>query len=371
MRQARKTVWMGLCVWMMASGLQAERIKDIVDIYGIRGNPLNGVGLVVGLAENSGDKSALSRQMLTNLLRESGQVLAPSDIAGGSIAAVMVTAELGPFDRVGSRINVDVSAIGDAKTLQGGKLLMTTLRGIDNEIYAIAQGGISLGGWTVSGSQATAGKNHPTVGHIPDGAIVERQEIAEFIEVLGGQRFMSLNLRNNDFTTATRIGQAVNGLFPQSAMVLDASNIQIHIPEQIPMSGVTQFIDSITALAVEVDTIATVVINERTGTIVVGENVSISATAIAQGSLVVKVTETARVSQPLAPFSDSGTTAVVPESLLEVEEAPGRLIPVARSVTVSELAKALNSIGATPRDLIAIFNALKEAGALQAKLVVM
>jgi len=371
MRQRKKIVWIALWIFLGTSGLQAERIKDIVDIHGIRSNPLKGAGLVVGLAEGNGDKSTLSKQMLTNLLRESGQVLDPADLPGGSIAAVIVTAELGPFDRTGSRINVDVSTIGDAKTLQGGKLLTTLLYGLDGQVRAIAQGGISLGGWTVSGSQATAGKNHPTVGHIPDGAIVENQEIAEFIEVLGGQRFMSFNLRNNDFTTATRIGQAVNDLFPQSAMVLDSSNIQIHIPEQIPMSGITQFIDSITALEVQVDTVATVVINERTGTIVVGENVSISATAIAQGSLVVKVTETAFVSQPNAPFSDSGTTAIVPESLLEVEEAPGRLIPVPRSVTVSELAKALNSIGATPRDLIAIFNALKRGGALQAKLVIM
>jgi flagellar P-ring protein precursor FlgI len=248
---------------------------------------------------------------------------------------------------------------------------MTLLRGIDGEVYAIAQGGLSLGGWTVSGSQASTSKNHPTVGRIPGGAIVEKEEIANFVEVLGGQRFIALNLRNSDFSTTTRIGQAINGLFPESAQVFDATNIRVRIPDVIPASGITQFIDTITALDVEVDSVAVVVINERTGTIVVGERVAISTSAIAQGSLVVRVTETARVSQPQAPFSDSGTTVVVPESLAEAEEAPGRLIPVPHTVTVSELAKALNTIGATPRDLIAIFNALKASGALQAKLVIM
>lgn len=361
-------VIMILAAWPNAA--RAERIKDIVSIQGMRGNPLSGTGLVIGLA-GDGDSGALSQQMLTNVLRESGLVLPATAVTGGNIAAVIATAKLGPFDREGAKIDVTVSAIGDAKSLQGGILLPTQLKGLDGQTYAIAEGGISLGGWTVSGNQANAGKNHPTVARIPGGATVEQAEIATFWEVVGGARFITLDLRNDDFTTATRIGEAINRVFPDACVVLDAGTVRVKIPPHIEQTQIAQFVDAITAQTVTVDTVATVVINERTGTIVVGENVSISSTAIAQGSLVVKISETATVSQPQAPFSDAGQTVVTPETLLDVQEEPGRLIPVPRSVTVSELAKALNGIGATPRDLIAIFNALKEAKALHADLIIM
>ena len=357
------------CMLLPKDG-QCERIKDIVDIHGLRGNPLTGIGLVIGLAD-TGDSTLPSRQILTNILREAGIVLSPSDLTGGNIAIVMVTAELGPFDREGSRIDVDVSTIGDAKSLQGGMLLPTPLEGLDGQIYAIAQGGISTGGWTVAGEKASITKNHQTVGRIPDGAIVEKEEIATFVENIGGQRCIILHLRNSDFSTAERIGKAINQTFENSTVVVDAGTIQVNIPSVINQAGIAGFIDDITKAEVTVDTPAIVVINERTGTIVVGEKVAISAVAISQGSLVVKVSETARVSQPTAPFSDAGSTEVIPESLVGVQEKNAYLIPISRSVTVSELAKALNAIGATPRDLIAIFNALKKAGALQARLVIM
>lgn len=347
-----------------------ERIKDIVDIQGVRGNPLSGIGLVTGLA-GTGDKTLLSRQMLTNLLRDSGLVLSPSDLTGNNVAVVMVTAELGPFDREGMRIDIDVSALGDAKSLQGAMLLSTPLRGLDGEVYAVAQGGVSLGGWSATGSQASVSKNHQTVGRIPDGAIVERSELATFIEQAAGLRYLTLNLRNNDFTTAQRISEAINKSRPEIAVVLDAGAIRVAIPPEITAAGIIAFLDEITQKDVVVDMPATVVINERTGTIVVGENVGISAVAISQGSLVVKVKETAQVSQPTAPFSNGATTEVVPDTSLDIEEQSAVLIPIARAITVSELAKTLNAIGASPRDLIAIFNALKKAGALQAKLVVM
>ncbi|MBN1505474.1 MAG: flagellar basal body P-ring protein FlgI [Sedimentisphaerales bacterium] len=347
-----------------------ERIKDIVDVEGIRSNPLNGIGLVVGLA-GTGDTTLLSRQILTNILRDSGLVLTPTNLTGGNIAVVVVTAELGPFDREGARIDVDVSAIGDAKSLQGGMLLPTPLKGLDGEVYAIAQGGISLGGWSASGAQAGLSKNHQTVGRIADGAIVEQSELADFIEQEAGQRFVTLHLRNNDFSTSQRISQAINQSYPESCTVLDAGAVRIRIPDEIRRVDVVRFLDEITLKDVTVDMPATVVINERTGTIVVGETVGISAVAVSQGSLVVKVQESAQVSQPVAPFSDAGTTAIIPETAVHVEEQSAHLIPVARSVTVSELAKTLNAIGASPRDLIAIFNALKKAGALQAKLVIM
>jgi len=349
---------------------QSERIKDIVDIQGLRGNALSGVGLIVGLA-GTGDTTLLSRQMLTNLLRDSGLVLNPSNLTGGNVAVVWVTAELGPFARQGSRIDVDVSAIGDAKSLQGGKLLPTPLKGLDGQVYAIADGGVSIGGWTATGDKASITKNHQTVGRIPDGAIIEKEEIATFIELIGGDRVVTLNLRNGDFSTARQVSEAINQDYPDSAVVVDGGTIQVTVPAEIAQEGIAGFIDDITKPEVTVDVPAVVVINERTGTIVVGEKVGISAVAISQGSLVVKIKETELVSQPTASFSDSGSTQKVPDTMIGVEENQAYLIPVSRSVTVSELAKSLNAIGATPTDLIAIFNALKKAGALQAKLVIM
>jgi flagellar P-ring protein precursor FlgI len=349
---------------------QCERIKDIVDIQGLRGNPLTGVGLVIGLA-GTGDTTLLSRQMLTNILRDSGLVLKPADLTGGNIAVVLVTADLGPFAREGSRIDVDASAIGDAKSLQGGKLLPAPLKGLDGQVYAVAEGGISIGGWTAAGDKASITKNHQTVGRIPDGAIVENEEIATFVENIAGSRIITLNLRNIDFATARQVSQAINQNYPQSAVVVDAGTIQVKVPGEIRQQDIVGFIDDITKPEVQVDIPAVVVINERTGTIVVGENVGISAVAISQGSLVVKIKESDIVSQPTAPFSDSGTTEIVQDTKIGVEEQQAYLIPVSRSVTVSELAKSINAIGATPTDLIAIFNALKEAGALQARLVIM
>jgi len=349
---------------------QCERIKDIVDIQGLRGNPLTGVGLIIGLA-GTGDTTLLSRQMLTNILRDSGLVLNPTDLTGGNIAVVLVTGELGPFARKGSRIDVDASAIGDAKSLQGGKLLPTPLKGLDGQVYAVAEGGISIGGWTAAGDKASITKNHQTVGRIPDGAIVEKEEIATFVEHIAGNRIITLNLRNVDFSTARQVTEAINRDYPESAVVVDAGTIQVKVPPEARQQDIAGFIDDITQPQVQVDTPAIVVINERTGTIVVGENVGISAVAISQGSLVVKIKETEVISQPVAPFSDSGTTEKVQDTKIGVEEQEAYLIPMSRSVTVSELAKSINAIGATPTDLIAIFNALKEAGALQAKLVIM
>ncbi|MHC4436614.1 MAG: flagellar basal body P-ring protein FlgI [Planctomycetota bacterium] len=358
-----------VCVSMSGVG-HCERIKDIVDIQGLRSNPLTGVGLVVGLA-GTGDTTLLSRQMLTNLLRDSGLVLSPLGLGSGNIAVVWVTAELGPFAREGSRIDVEVSAIGDAETLQGGRLLPTPLKGLDGQVYAVADGGISLGGWTASGDNASVSKNHQTVGLIPGGAIVEKEEIATFVEHVAGKRVITLNLRNIDFSTARHISQAINQFYPQSSVVIDAGTIQVQVPDEVPQQNIAGFIDDITKQQVQVDVPAVVVINERTGTIVVGENVGISAVAISQGSLVVKVKESEYVSQPIAPFSDAGRTEVVQDTEVGVDEEQAYLIPVSRSVTVSELAKSINAIGATPTDLIAIFHALKEAGALQAKLVIM
>ena len=358
-----------VCVFMTGAG-QCERIKDIIDIQGLRGNPLTGVGLIIGL-DATGDTSLLSRQMLTNLLRDSGLVTTPSILTGGNIAVVWVTAELGPFAREGSRIDVDVSSIGDAESLQGGKLLPTPLKGLDGQVYAIADGGVSIGGWTAAGGNASITKNHQTVGRIPGGAVVEKEEIAMFVEYIGGYRIITLNLRNSDFSTVEQISEAINNDYANSAFVVDAGTVKVKVPDEISQAKIARFINDITKHEVKVDTPAVVVINERTGTIVIGENVGISAVAISQGSLVVKIKEMPIISQPTAPFSDAGQTAIVQDTLIGIEEDDGHLIPIPKSVTVSELANSLNGIGATPTDLIAIFNALKKAGALQAKLVIM
>ncbi len=353
-----------------------ERIKDIVDIQGVRSNPLSGVGLVIGLS-NTGDSTLPSQQMLANILRDSGIVISSSNLKGGNVALVMVTAKLNAFARNGSGIDVDVSSMGDAKSLQGGMLLSTALRGLDGQVYAIAQGGVSIGGWTASGDKASISKNHQTVGRIPNGATVEKEEIADYVKEIGGQKYITFNLRNSDFSTARHIKEAIDSVARNTwhvrriCEVLDAGTVRVRIPGEIERGGIAGFIDTITQFDVKVDMPAIVVVNERTGTIVVGEHVGISAVAISQGSLVVKVKETAMVSQPTAPFSDAGTTVKVPETMVGVQEQEGRLIPVSRAITVSELARTLNAIGATPRDIIAIFNALKRAGALQAKLEIM
>jgi flagellar P-ring protein precursor FlgI len=355
--------------------VQGQRIKDIVDIQGVRGNPLTGIGLVVGLAD-TGDSSLPSQQILSKIFRDSGVVLSPDELKGGNVAVVIVTTELGPFARLGSTLDVDVSSIGDAESLKGGILLPTPLKGLDGpgldgQVYAIAQGPISISGWTASGEQGSISKNHQTVGRIPNGATVEREELSSFVEYLAGYRYITLNLRNSDFSTAERIKDAINRLYSSSTVVVDPGTVRIQVPQEVTDDEIAGFIDSATSPQVVVDAPAVVVINERTGTIVVGENVGISEVAISQGSLVVKVSETANVSQPTAPFSDAGQTAVVPETRIGIEEEQGHLIAMPRVVTVAELANALNAIGATPTDLIAIFNALKKAGALQAKLEIM
>ena len=259
--------------------------------------------------------------------------------------------------------------------LEGGDHV-PVLKGLDGEglggqVYAVAQGAVSLAGWTVSGDKASITKNHQTVGRIPGGATVEKEEIATYVENLGGHRFITLNLRNVDFSTVEQIAESINQIHPGSAAAIDAGTIRVKVPDEISREGIAGFIDAITKPEVKVDVPAIVVINERTGTIVVGETVGISAVAISQGSLVVKIKETDIVSQPTAMFSDAGSTAITQDTALSIDEPEGRLIPVARAVTVADLAKALNAIGASPTDLIAIFHALKKAGALQAKLEIM
>lgn len=367
-----KMQYITLVIFVLSAAANATRIKDIVEIQGIRGNSLSGVGLVVGL-NGTGDSSKISGQAISSLVRREGITLSPGDLASGSVALVWVTAELGPWDLEGALIDVTMGTLGDAKSLQGGMLLATELKGFDGEVYAVARvSSISTISWTTEGSTGSrVTKNHPTVGRVPRGAYVEKRELGEFVEEIAGQRYVTLKLLNPDFTTAERIRREIDALYPQAAFAQNPGTVRVRIPETVSRLNEVDFVDRITRMEVEVDAAAIVVINERTGTIVIGGSVGISETAIAQGNLVVKIKEQSYVSQPTAPFTDGASTAIVPSTELSVEEDEGALIRVPKVVTVTELANALNAIGATPRDLVAIFNALRVAGALQAKIEMM
>jgi flagellar P-ring protein precursor FlgI len=340
----------------------AERIKDIVEVQGVRANPLWGYGLVIGL-NGTGDNSEASKRAMTNILRRSGLVLEPSDLSSKNIASVLVTAELPPFGRKGSTIDVSVSCIGNATSLQGGMLLMAPLTGADGNVYAVAQGPISIGGFSAGGQSATITQNHTTVGDIPAGATVEKEEIAEFVD----NGVITLQLRNPDFTTAQHIATAINAVHADSSVAEDAGTVRVKVPEKTSKSKLIGFMDSLGNLEVKVDFAAMVVINEKDGTIVVGENVGISSVAISHGNLSIVTQEKDFVSQP-NPMSKGGTTEKVHRTEIEANEESGVLRVVKKQVSVHELAKALNAMGLTPRDLISIFKALRQAGALQAQL---
>ncbi|NLH15233.1 MAG: flagellar basal body P-ring protein FlgI [Phycisphaerae bacterium] len=351
----------------------AARIKDITSVVGERGNPLTGTGLVAGL-QNTGDSKLPSAQALASFLRrEDGLTFNPNLLTSGSIALVAVTAELGPYSREGSTIDINVSTLGDAKSLQGGTLLATELKGLDGQVYAVARtGAISTASWTVEGQTGSkVAKNHPTSGRIPNGAHVEREERSTLIEVEGGRRYFTLALRNFDLTTAQRIQDGIDTVVKGCAEMEDPGSVRVYIPDTIRPGKELQFIGKLMEIEVEADLAAVVVINEKTGTIVAGGHIGISETAIAQGNLVVKIKEQQLVSQPLAPFTENATTEIVPDTSISVTEEEGHLIRVPKVVTVTELVDALNTIGATPRDLIAIFNALREAKALHAELKTM
>ncbi len=350
---------------MLSGQARGERIKDIVDILGIRSNPLWGYGLVIGL-NATGDNSKASQRALANTLRRTGLILTPDDVSSKNIASVLVMADLPPFARVGGTIDVNVSTVGNCSGLQGGTLLMTPLMGADGQVYAVAQGPVSVGGaFSVTGQSATVTKNHTTAGTIPGGATVEREEIATFIK--NGQ--LALQLRNADFSTSERIAQEINKEIPNAAYPVDSASIKVDLPKGMTPAQVPGFIDRITNLSVQVDYVATVVVNERTGTVVVGENVGISTVAISHGNLSIITQEKDMVSQA-NPFSERGKTEKVHRTDISANEQGGSMHVMQRQVSVAELARALNAMGLSPRDIVAIFEALRQAGALQAQLKV-
>lgn len=346
------------------AAVEAVRIKDLADIKGVRQNQLVGYGLVVGLdGSGDGDDSPFTTQSLAALLDKMGITVNPDDIEGDNVAAVMVTADLPPFARVGSKIDTLVSSIGGAENLQGGTLLLTPLKAANGQIYAVAQGPVSTGGFQARGTSAGVQKNFPTVGRVVGGAIIERELPFEF----NSKNRLSLALRSPDFTTATRVAQAINStLLHQAAVTPDAGTIEIKVPQPY-LGNVVQFVSLLENLDVTPDVQSKVVINERTGTVVMGENVRISTVAIAHGNLSIQISERQNVSQPL-PLSRGGQTVVSPETNLSVKESKNPIYLMPSGVSIGEVVRALNALGVSPRDLISIFQALKAAGALQAQL---
>ena len=344
----------------------AARIKDIADIKGVRQNQLVGYGLVVGL-EGTGDSddALFTIQSLASLLEKMGVTVQPDDIDDvENVAAVMVTTDLPAFASQGSRIDVLVSSIGDAENLQGGTLLFTPLKGADGSVYAVAQGPVSTGGFAVSGNSGDqVQKNFPTVGRVVGGALVEQEIHSNFNQ----KDSLTLALHEPDFTTASRVAQAINRAFySQLAQTENAGSIQVSVPENY-LGNTVQFVTMIESLGVTPDMVSKVVVNERTGTVIMGENVRIATIAIAHGNLSIQIDESQNVSQPL-PFSRGGQTVVTPESDIVVQEGKNPIFLVESGVSIGEVVKALNALGVSPRDLIAIFQALKAAGALQAEL---
>lgn len=345
----------------------ATRLKELAAVEGVRENQLIGYGLVVGLA-GTGDRrqTVFSTQSLTNMLQRMGVTVPATAIRVNNIAAVMVTANLPAYAQPGTRIDVTAAAIGDAASLQGGLLVLTPLRSADGSVYAAAQGPVITGGFSAGGAGAQKTLNHPTVGRIPNGAIVERAAPTP----APASRF-KLQIHQADFTTAARITEAINKRFGgPGAAVARAENSALVAVEMPPLYAerATEFVAELEILSVDADRPAKVVVNERTGTIVMGKEVQISPVAIMQGNLTVEIQTTFAVSQP-APLS-SGTTQVVPQTSVGVKEEKARNIVLKQGATVEELVRALMAIGSTPRDVIAILQNLRAAGALEAEIEV-
>jgi flagellar P-ring protein precursor FlgI len=345
----------------------SSRIKDLADVEGIRDNQLIGYGLVVGL-NNTGDglnNSPFTRQSLQAMLERLGVNIRGAQLRTGNVAAVMVTGNLPAFATQGTRVDVVVSALGDAKSLQGGTLLVTPLLGADGNVYAVAQGTVAVAGFQAEGDASRITRGVPTVGRVANGAVVER----EIDFALNRMTSVRLALRNPDLTTARRIAGAINDFIGASvAEPIDRATVTLSVPEKYH-GNIVSLLTEIEPLQVQPDLPAKVVIDERSGIIVMGRDVRVSTVAVAQGNLTVTISEAAQVSQP-APLSD-GQTVVVPRSRVTVEEEGHKLGIVNEGISLRELVDGLNALGIGPRDLIAILQAIKAAGAIQAEIEVM
>lgn len=370
--QLSKLLILTLAVFMLSSISSAKadtRIKDIVEFEGVRDNMLVGYGLVVGL-NGTGDSlsnAPFTKQSVIGMLERLGVNIRDESLNTKNIAAVTVTATLPPFLNQGSRIDITVSTLGDAKSLQGGTLLVTPLLGADSSVYAVAQGPVAISGFTASGDAGSVTQNIPTTGRIAAGAIVEKEigfNLAQLDEI-------RLSLRNPDFTTARRIADAINGLLKEPASIAqNSASIKLKKPAGYTKDMVA-LLTEIEQLTIKPDQLARVVIDERSGTIVMGEGVRISTIALAQGNLTIRISETPQVSQPQA-LAQQGQTTVVPRSDIQVDTGSDKKVAyVPQSVSLQELVSSLNALGIGPRDIITILQSIKAAGALQADIEVM
>jgi flagellar P-ring protein precursor FlgI len=351
-------------ILVIAGWLPAARLKDLVSVEGVRENQLIGYSVVVGLA-GTGDsqQTVFSNQSLANILARMGITVSPSTIRVKNTAAVMVTATLPAFAQPGLRIDSTVAAVGDSTNLQGGILVLASLRGADGQVYAVAQGPVVTGGFAARGTGASQTVNHPTVGRSPNSAIVERAAPS-----LAPKSSVKLQLRESDFTTATRIASAINkDLGSAAAHAENAGMVTVTIPQEFA-ARTAEFLSGLEKLEVEADQPARVIVNERTGTIVLGKDVRISPVAIMHGNLNVEIQTNYSISQP-GPLSQ-GSTEVVPQTAVAATQEKSRNVILRQGATVEELVRALAAIGSTPRDVIAILQSLERAGALQAEIEV-
>jgi flagellar P-ring protein FlgI len=357
-----------LVLVMALPALASSRVKDIADFEGVRSNMLVGYGLVVGL-NGTGDSlrnSGFTEESLVAMLERLGVSTRGSKLNTKNVAAVMVTATLPPFARQGSRLDVTVSALGDAKSLLGGTLLATPLLGADGEAYAVSQGSLTVGGFSASGDAESVTQGVPTSARIPSGAIIERE--VDFR--LDDLKEVRLALKNPDFTTAQRIARAIDQrLMLDAAQAIDPGTVVVTIPNRY-QGRMAELMTDLEQLPVDPDMAAKILIDERSGIIVIGDNVRISTVAVAQGNLTVRVTETPQVSQP-NPLAD-GRTEVVPRTQIEVDDqSQNRMAVLEGDVTLNQLVDGLNALGVGPRDMIGIIQAIKAAGAIQAQVEVM
>lgn len=348
---------------------RAERIKDLAEVAGVRPNQLIGYGLVVGL-DGTGDRTTqvpFTTQSLISMLDRLGVTLPPGvDLQLKNIAAVVVHAELPPFAKPGQRIDVTASSIADAESLRGGTLLITPLKGLDGQVYAVAQGNLAVGGLGTSGQDGSrVSINVPSVGRIPNGALVERTVPTQF----GGNDYLQLNLHRPDFTTANQLASSINALLgPGTALPVDPMSIRVAAPATA--SDRIAFLSTIENIEVTPgEAPARVIVNSRTGTVVINSQVRVSPAAVSHGSLVVSITEDFDVSQP-QPFSEGGTTVTTPQSNIEISQDHRRMFLFKPGVELNDIVRAVNEVGAAPGDLVAILEALREAGALRAELLV-